>query len=162
MTASRIFEGTSLGTAQQETIKKADTCFIASTHPNRSVDVSHRGGNPGFVRVMDAHTLRIPGYDGNALFNTFGNFVLNPEGGLVFIDFDEGASLQLIGHAEILWDMDDAENEPGGTLRFWEFHIERWFEIKKAHEIEWSFLDHSPYNSKKSQSAAEHPHIQQI
>ncbi len=76
---------------------------------------------------------------------------------------DEGTSLQLIGRAEILWDMDDAENETGGTLRFLKFHIEHWFEIKKAHEIEWSFLDHSPYNPKKinrAQNIHTSPHSQ--
>ena len=143
---SQVLAGDALGAAQQAIINQADTLFVASAHPERGVDASHRGGKPGFVRIMDDRTLRIPDYTGNCLFNTLGNFVVNPHAGLVFVDFKTATTLQLTGQAEILWDAGDPENETGGTQRFWQLQIDRWLQFEKAHELEWSFQDYSPYN----------------
>ena len=143
---SQASQGDVLGAPQQAIIDKADTLFVASTHPERGVDASHRGGNPGFVRIVDDRTLRIPDYSGNCMFNTLGNFVVDPRTGLVFVDFDNGTTLQLTGRAEILWDATDPEDETGGTQRFWQLHIDHWLQIENAHELEWSFMDYSPYN----------------
>jgi hypothetical protein len=143
---SQFYEGDALGAPQQAIVDKADTFFVASAHPERGVDVSHRGGNPGFVRLMDDRTLRIPDYAGNCLFNTLGNFVSNPRAGLVFVDFETGTTLQLTGRAEILWDAGDPDEETGGTERFWQLHIDHWLHIENAHELQWSFQDYSPYN----------------
>ena len=132
-------------------IKKADTLFVASAHPERGVDASHRGGNPGFVRIIDDLTLRIPDYLGNSMFNTLGNLAVNPRAGLVFVDFEQGTTLQVIGRGEVLWDQEDPQDETGGTKRFWELHIDSWLQIEKAHELEWSFLDYSPYNPQLSE-----------
>jgi predicted pyridoxine 5'-phosphate oxidase superfamily flavin-nucleotide-binding protein len=148
---SQVLKGDVFGAPQQAIINQADTLFVASVHPERGVDASHRGGNPGFVRIVDDLTLRIPDYTGNCLFNTLGNFVVNPHAGLVFIDFVSGTTLQLTGRAEILWDEEDPEDETGGTKRFWQMHIDHWLQIGKAHELEWSFLDYSPYNPQRSQ-----------
>jgi predicted pyridoxine 5'-phosphate oxidase superfamily flavin-nucleotide-binding protein len=149
---SPLIQGDALGAAQQAIITKADTLFVASAHPERGVDASHRGGNPGFVRIIDDLTLRIPDYLGNSMFNTLGNLAVNPHAGLVFVDFENGTTLQLTGRAEILWDQEDPQDETGGTKRFWELHIDRWLQIEKAHELEWSFLDYSPYNPQVSEA----------
>jgi predicted pyridoxine 5'-phosphate oxidase superfamily flavin-nucleotide-binding protein len=85
-------------------IERADTFFIASARPGSGADSSHRGGAPGFVRVEDAATLLFPDYAGNTMFNTLGNLAANPRAGLLFIDWASGATLQLSGAAEILWD----------------------------------------------------------
>ena len=77
---------------------------IATAHPERGADASHRGGNPGFVRIVDAHTLLIPDYAGNTMFLTLGNIQANPRAGLLFVDFASGSLLQLSGTAEIGWD----------------------------------------------------------
>lgn len=143
---SQVLDGEVLGASQQAIIEKADTLFVASVHPERSVDASHRGGNPGFVHIVDDRTLRIPDYSGNCLFNTLGNFVVNPRAGIVIIDFESGSTLQLTGRAEILWDADDPQDETGGTKRFWQLHIERWIHMDNAHELEWTLQDYSPYN----------------
>ncbi len=127
-------------------ITRSDTFFVASAHAERGVDASHRGGNPGFVQVLDEQTLRIPDYIGNSLFNTLGNFTVNPNAGLVFVDFEEGTTLQVIGKAKILWDEEDPKNQTGGTKRFWEMKIEHFLRIKKAHEQKWEFMDYSPHN----------------
>jgi predicted pyridoxine 5'-phosphate oxidase superfamily flavin-nucleotide-binding protein len=143
---SQFYEGDVLGAPQQAIVDKADTFFVASAHPKRGVDASHRGGKPGFVRLMDNRTLRIPDYAGNCLFNTLGNFVSNPRAGLVFVDFETGTTLQLTGRAEILWEAGDPDEETGGTERFWQLHIDHWLHIENAHELQWSFQDYSPYN----------------
>ena len=72
-----------LGTHEKTFIKKAHTFFIASAHPTGKADVSHRGGQPGFVHV-DGNELRFPDYAGNQMFNTLGNIQTNPNVGLLF------------------------------------------------------------------------------
>jgi hypothetical protein len=89
-------------------IQSADTFFVASyvddvsDPPHRQVDVSHRGGEPGFVRVEDDGTLTVPDYAGNRFFNTLGNIVANPRAGLVFVDVNTGDVLQLSGEAQVI------------------------------------------------------------
>jgi predicted pyridoxine 5'-phosphate oxidase superfamily flavin-nucleotide-binding protein len=146
-------QGDVLDSAQRTMIKKADTFFVASVHPERGVDASHRGGNPGFVTLLDDRTLRIPDYPGNSMFNTLGNFAVNPRAGLIFLDFEAHRTLQLTGQAEILYDVDGTKEETGGTNRHWQFHIDRWVEITHAPQSDWSLLDYSPYNPPVSLSA---------
>lgn len=93
----------SLNLHQQDWISQADTFFIASYHPEKGADASHRGGNPGFIRIISPQQLIFPDYTGNNLFQTFGNLTVNPYAGLLFIDFSQGHTLQLTGAAEILW-----------------------------------------------------------
>ncbi|MCZ6652587.1 MAG: hypothetical protein O7D91_06105 [Planctomycetota bacterium] len=56
----------------------------------------------------------------------------------------------LIGRPEILWDEDGPDRETGGTKRYWELHVDRWQETDDAHQLQWSFLDYSPYNPGES------------
>jgi predicted pyridoxine 5'-phosphate oxidase superfamily flavin-nucleotide-binding protein len=107
-------EGTLLSAAALSTIAQSDTFFVASAIPgrgaNEGVDVSHRGGPRGFVSasVADGATvLEWPDYRGNFMFNTLGNIALSPAAGLLFIDFERGATLSLSGVAEIVWHDDN-------------------------------------------------------
>ena len=95
----------------REIVARADTLFIASSHlPDGArargdgVDVSHRGGLPGFVRAEADGSLTIPDYFGNFLFNTLGNIEQDRRAGLLFVDFASGDLLQLTGEAWIDWD----------------------------------------------------------
>lgn len=91
-------------------IAGADTFFISTAHPaarhgaarNEGVDVSHRGGAPGFVLPLGEGELAVPDFDGNRFFNTLGNLLLQPTAGLLFIDFERGDLLhvQVRGHIE--------------------------------------------------------------
>ena len=146
--AGDVWEGAVLDPERLAAIGRADTFFVATAHVSRGADASHRGGNPGFVNVLDATTLRIPDYRGNSMFNTLGNLALNPNAGLVFPDFENRRVLQLTGTAEILWDQADAAGESGGTGRFWHFHTEYWLETPLPSSIVSEFLDYSPYNPK--------------
>jgi uncharacterized protein len=95
--------GSVLSASQQEQISKADTFFIATDHPAHGADVSHKGGKPGFVRIIDPRRIAVPDYNGNSMFNTLGNLVINPAAGLLFIDFDSGRTLQFSGLSSIDW-----------------------------------------------------------
>jgi predicted pyridoxine 5'-phosphate oxidase superfamily flavin-nucleotide-binding protein len=92
-----------LSATQQQLISRADTFFIATDNPEHGADVSHKGGNPGFVRVVDEKHIAFPDYNGNSMFNTLGNLTVNPHAGLLFIDFDSGRTLQLTGRASTDW-----------------------------------------------------------
>ena len=143
---SKAAVGTELNYEQQQWIGNADTLFVASEHPSSGLDASHRGGNPGFIQVVNRAQLRVPDYAGNGMFNTFGNFAVNPRAGLVIPDFENGRTLQLTGRAEVLWDVEDPRNETGGTGRFWDFEIEHWVQIEDSLLGATEFLDYSPHN----------------
>jgi predicted pyridoxine 5'-phosphate oxidase superfamily flavin-nucleotide-binding protein len=130
----------------EEWVAQCDTFFIASGSAEGDLDVSHRGGKPGFIELTDNNTLRIPDYDGNSMFNTLGNFLQNPKAGLLFIDFSNGDTLQLSGTATVSWHEDDVENKTGGTGRFWYFNIEDKLAINSLPHFATRFIDYSPFN----------------
>lgn len=111
----------------RQSIAAADTFFIASAHPGDQtapalgVDVSHRGGKPGFVRV-DGDVLTVPDFLGNYLFNTLGNLVLEPRAGLVFPDFTTGDLLHVAADTEIVWDGPEVAAFAGAE-RLLRFHV---------------------------------------
>ncbi|PRY39055.1 pyridoxamine 5'-phosphate oxidase family protein [Umezawaea tangerina] len=92
--------GDRLDTRQSVLVSTADTFFIA-TSADVGADVSHRGGNPGFVEVVSPIELSWPDYAGNAMMMTAGNLGVNPLAGLLFPDWESGATLQLTGTAEV-------------------------------------------------------------
>ncbi|MTE18800.1 pyridoxamine 5'-phosphate oxidase family protein [Streptomyces sp. TRM43335] len=109
---------------QQRFLSGADTFFVATADGHGRADASHRGGNPGFLRVLSPTRLRWPDYPGNAMFLTLGNLLLNPRAGLVVPDYATGATLHLTGTAEVLWDAGTVEGAgPAGTGRLVEFSV---------------------------------------
>lgn len=137
--------GTVLDEELTQALNGADTLFVASAHPEGGADMSHRGGRPGFVQVLDAATLRIPDYVGNNLFNTLGNFQAYPRAGLLLADFRSGRSFQIIGRPEIEWDARHPGQATGGTHRYWRLHVERWRAASLPLRMDWEFLDYSPH-----------------
>lgn len=130
---------------QQSWIQNADTFFIASHHKNGGADASHRGGNPGFIQMIDKNTLRFPDYVGNTMFQTLGNISVNPNCGLLFIDFDTGATLQLTGTAKIIWDQSELKGFDGAE-RVVEFRASEIIEISGSLPLRWEFKSYSPHN----------------
>ena len=86
-------------------IESMDMFFMASVDANGNVDCSYKGGDPGFVRVLDESTIAFPIYDGNGQFMSTGNILTNGKVGLLFIDFEEQWRMRLNGVATI--DFDD-------------------------------------------------------
>jgi uncharacterized protein len=138
--------GTALSPDQRAMLAGADTLFVASLHPEHGADASHRGGRPGFAQVLDAATLRIPDYPGNSMYNTLGNFAAHPWGGILVPDFEGRRTLQLVGEAEIRWDLDDPTGLTGGTGRYWDFAIAETLELPLPVRATWELLDASPFN----------------
>jgi uncharacterized protein len=141
---SLISRGTKLSRTQHEWIAQADTMFIASAHPQRGVDASHRGGNPGFVKVEGTRRLIIPDYSGNTMFNTLGNISVNPRTGLLFLNFEQGRTLQLSGSATIDWDS-DCSGFPGAQ-RLLIVNIEKVIEIEQPALSRYTLKEYSPFN----------------
>ncbi len=110
--AGESYTEPALNQTAREIIQRADTFFIATAHPeanktgaaSKGVDVSHRGGKPGFVLVDRHDDLLVPDFSGNRFFNTLGNLLLNPRAGLLFIDFETGDLLYIAALAEIVFD----------------------------------------------------------
>ena len=128
-------------------IGEADTLFVASrSRPEAGaaggVDVSHRGGRAGFVR-LDGDTLVVPDFAGNRFFNTLGNFLGEPRAALLFIDFATGDLMQLQGRVTIDWDA-HAPELVAGAERQWRFEVLRGWRRRAAVPLRWSFVDYSP------------------
>ena len=99
------------------------------------VDISHRGGGPGFVRV-EGNGLTIPDFQGNRYYNTLGNLLGEPRASLLFIDFETGDLLQLQGMVTIDWSA-AATKFVEGAERLWHFEIVRGWRRHAASS--WSF-----------------------
>src|SRR5262245_10153067 len=97
-----VLRASHLSADQRRLIEKADTFFIASSHPEHGVDASHRGGPPGFVRILKENLVVWPDFSGNKMFQTLGNISVYPNAGLLFIDFERGGTLQLTGKSRII------------------------------------------------------------
>lgn len=82
-------------------IAARDMVWLATVDENGQPTCSYKGGDPGFVRVLDERTLALPSYDGNGMFLTLGNLVAVPAVGLLFIDFDAGSRLRVHGTATV-------------------------------------------------------------
>lgn len=139
-------ERTGLADADRALIARADTLFVATyadtDEAGRRVDVSHRGGKPGFVRI-DGDTLTVPDFSGNRFFNTLGNMLLNPRTGLLFIDFERGDVLQVSGRAEVILDSPDIGTFAGAE-RLWRVHVQRVRARPGALALRWRFGGYSP------------------
>jgi uncharacterized protein len=86
-------------------IERCDMVFVATADAEGRPNCSYKGGEPGFVRVLDERTIAFPSYDGNGMYVTTGNALVNPHVGLLFISFEERKRLRLNGVASI--DEDD-------------------------------------------------------
>ncbi|MEK5643182.1 hypothetical protein BK138_02285 [Paenibacillus rhizosphaerae] len=132
---------------QNRWIREADTFFIASSGPEGKTDASHRGGNPGFIKMLDDDALVFPDYRGNMLFNTLGNIQINPNTGILFLDFNMGRTLQLTGRSSIVWEVSGEEKlRFPGAQRLVEFRINGVIQAENVIPFDWNFLGYSPYN----------------
>ncbi len=82
-------------------IQERDMFFLATADAQGRPTCSYKGGEPGFVRVLNPRTLAFPNYDGNGMYLSAGNIMVNPDVGLLFIDFERGRRLRLEGTASI-------------------------------------------------------------
>ncbi|CAH0342981.1 pyridoxamine 5'-phosphate oxidase family protein [Rhizobium sp. CECT 9324] len=141
--AGTVEDLTTIDEAARFAIAAADAFFVASyadREDRRQVDVSHRGGKAGFVRVAEDGTLTIPDFDGNLFFNTLGNIVLNGRAGLLFIDYANGDMLQMSGDAEVILDSPEIAAFQGAE-RLWTFKARRIVRRRNVLALRWAFRE---------------------
>jgi uncharacterized protein len=135
---------------ERSIITTSDTFFIATAYQPESagstsgVDVSHRGGKPGFVRIDGERTLTIPDFVGNHHFNTFGNLELNPRAGLLFVNFDQGDLLYLTGTAKVVWEGTEILAYEGAE-RLLRFQLKHGYRVQGSLPLRWSAPEFSPF-----------------
>jgi predicted pyridoxine 5'-phosphate oxidase superfamily flavin-nucleotide-binding protein len=143
--AKQVVQTQSLTPGQHEWIANADTFFVGSFHPETGADASHRGGDPGFVKVISNETLVFPNYWGNSMLNTLGNVTVDSHAGLLFIDFDTGSTLQITGNACVIWDKIRVAEFPGAN-QLVEYRVAQVIETRNAMPLRWRFVAHSSAN----------------
>jgi uncharacterized protein len=105
-----------IGDDDRAFIESMDMFFLATADEQGRPNCSYKGGDPGFVRVLDERTLAFPSYDGNGMFVSTGNVLVNREVGMLFISFERGRRLRLNGTASIDPDDELAPAWPGALL----------------------------------------------
>ena len=136
-----------LTAAGRALIVAADTIFVASraADERHGLDVSHRGGRPGFVRLEDDATLLWPEYPRNNFFQTHGTLLTDPRCGLAVVDWDTGDLLQLAGTAEVVEDPPAfAGND--AVERAVRFRVAETVRLPALLPWRWTFQDASPFN----------------
>ena len=97
-------------------IARCPMFFLATADAEGHPDCSYKGGLPGFVRALDATTLAIPDYDGNGMYRSWGNVVVNPHVGLLFLDFENPKRLRVNGTAQVAQDDPLLAEYPGAVF----------------------------------------------
>jgi uncharacterized protein len=132
-------------------LQQADTLFIGS-HAYDSMDVNHRGGRPGFIRITSDNTIEWPEYRGNGMYFTSGNLHVNQKAGVTVMDFETGSILQLTGQATVDWNHDGTYE---GANRVVKFTIDKVAYTENATHHRWELLEYSPYNPRIAGSSSD-------
>src|SRR5258707_151668 len=148
-----------LGDSEVSLIAEADTFFIASRSAqldqedsSQGLDVSHRGGRPGFVQVVSPNELCFPDFRGNLLFNTLGNLEVDARAGLLFIDFRSRAMLHIIGRARICLNVPETMRS-AGVERLIFFDIQCVVIRDHAFPHSFDFVSYSPHLGAEGQDS---------
>jgi uncharacterized protein len=110
-----------LGPEEIAFIEAQDSFFLASLNDSGWPYIQHRGGPPGFLKVLENNQLGFPDFKGNRQYLSFGNILKNPRVSLFLIDYPARARLKIFGHAKLVEgdSLPDAlrkiENDPGAT-----------------------------------------------
>ena len=145
--------GSRLNAVATRIVERSDTLFIATASPNagsddpvEGADVNHRGGRPGFVRVgsdSSGSVLTFPDFVGNLAFNTLGNIALNPQAGLLFLDFETGDLVTLTGTAEVIWDGAELRSFAGAE-RLVRVRVDEAWHLPSALPCRWTRATEAP------------------
>jgi uncharacterized protein len=118
--------------------------FLATADADGRPDCSYKGGRPGFVRVVAPDVLAFPSYDGNGMFKSLGNALVNPHVGLLFIDFETPKRLRVNGRATVRED-DPLRAEFVGAQLIVRVHAETIFPNCPRYIHRMQLLEESPY-----------------
>jgi uncharacterized protein len=125
-------------------IQRSAMFFIATADAEGRPDCSYKGGLPGFVRVVDETTLAIPDYDGNGMYRTWGNVLVNPHVGLLFLDFETPKRIRVNGTADVRED-DPLRSEFPGSVLIVRVKAERIFPNCPRYIHKMKLVEHSVY-----------------
>jgi predicted pyridoxine 5'-phosphate oxidase superfamily flavin-nucleotide-binding protein len=128
----------------RELIESSPQFFLATADAEGRPDCSYKGGAPGFVRVLDEQTLAWPDYDGNGMFRSLGNLLVNPRVGLLFVDFERPRRVRVNGVASVDDDDPLLAATPGAQLIV-RVRAERIFPNCPRYIHRWQRLEESPY-----------------
>lgn len=134
---------TQLTPDDQAFVRRMDTLWIGSYAPSVGADCNHRGGQPGFIRVISPSTIEWPEYRGNGMFFTSGNLESYDRAGVTLVDFGSGSIIQMTGLATVDWAHDGRYE---GASRKIVFHITSLIRTDHVTNHRWQRLDYSPYN----------------
>jgi len=110
----------------REFIESRSMFFVSTADAQGRPDCSYKGGLPGFVRVIDGRTLAFPDYDGNGMYRSWGNLLVNPHVGMLFLDFENPKRIRVNGTARIGED-DPLRVEFPGSVFIIRVSVERIF-----------------------------------
>jgi len=125
-------------------IARCSMVFAATADAEGRPDCSYKGGLPGFVRVVDDRTLAIPDYDGNGMYRSWGNVLVNPRVGLLFLDFERPMRMRVNGTAEVRED-DPLRDECPGSVFIVRVTAERIFPNCPRYIHTMRLVEHSAY-----------------
>jgi predicted pyridoxine 5'-phosphate oxidase superfamily flavin-nucleotide-binding protein len=126
-------------------IERSAMFFVATADGSGHPDCSYKGGLPGFVRAVDDRTLCIPDYDGNGMYRTWGNVLVNANVGLLFVDFERPLRLRVNGTARISED-DPLRSEFPGSVFIVRVTADRIFANCPRYVHTMQLLEHSKYS----------------
>jgi predicted pyridoxine 5'-phosphate oxidase superfamily flavin-nucleotide-binding protein len=129
----------------RELVERAPMFFLATADRDGWPDCSYKGGMPGFVRVVDDRTLAFPSYDGNGMFRSLGNILVNPLVGLLFIDFEKPNRMRVQGTAS-LHDDDELLAAFDGAQLMVRVRAERIFPNCPRYIHRMQLVEHSVYS----------------
>lgn len=138
-------EGDHLLAEHLQLLSETDVLFLASAHPERGLDVSHRGGDPGFVQLLPDGRIRIPDYIGNSLFNSLGNLLIDSRIALAIPNLKTGTILEITGTATVQWHDRDESDSTGGTHRFVDITPIAW-RMEEGGPVSKGTSELSPFN----------------
>ena len=125
-------------------VERSAMFFLATADADGWPDCSYKGGMPGFVRVIDPETLAFPSYDGNGMFRSLGNILVNPRVGLLFIDFEHRDRMRVRGTAS-LHDDDELLDSFEGAQLIVRVRAERIFPNCPRYIHRMELVDHSAF-----------------
>lgn len=143
--ADRLDEATSsvIGDEHRAFIESRDMFFLATADSDGVPQCSYKGGEPGFVQVVDPGTLTFPVYDGNGMFLSVGNLLVNPHVGLLFIDFERGTRLRVSGTATV--DGDPPHDSPPGAQLVVRVRVRAVFPNCRRYVHRYELVERSPF-----------------
>ena len=126
-------------------IERVPMFFLATADVDGWPDCSYKGGQPGFVRVVDESTLAFPSYDGNGMFRSLGNVLVNAKVGMLFVDFERPNRMRINGIAS-LHDDDELLTSFEGAQLIVRVHAERIFPNCPRYIHKMQVVEHSVYS----------------